>query len=144
MQMLFSPVYLPPSPSVSTDFYCFSASTQKGIRREMVMVNIEDDGCVVWNPLPTCCRVLQHILCLSCSHFTQHCHEHTFALAPNTLFCHCDRWFYTEAYENIKFFINLLKFGMPVSNLGSYAFNTDITESYLVPPYQFAICHRLF
>lgn len=61
-------------------------------------------------------------------------HKHTFVLVLNTLFCHCDRWLYTEAYENIKFFINPLKFEMPASNkyLGSYFFNTDITEFYLL------------
>lgn len=66
MQMLFSSVYLSPSPSVSTDFYFFSTSTQEEIRKEMVIVNIEDDGHVVSNPLPTCYKVLLCILCLPC------------------------------------------------------------------------------
>lgn len=64
--MLFSSVYLSPSPSVSTDFYFFSTSTQEEIRKEMVIVNIEDDGHVVSNPLPTCYKVLLRILCLPC------------------------------------------------------------------------------
>lgn len=59
-------------------------------------------------------------------------HKHTFVLVLNTFLCHCGRWVYIEAYEIIKFFINLLKFEMPAINkyLGSYFFNTDITEYY--------------
>lgn len=63
MQMLFSSVFLSPSPSVLTDLFLlllffFSTSAQREIRKEIVIVNIEDDGHVVSNPLPTCNKTL--------------------------------------------------------------------------------------
>lgn len=51
MQALFSSVYLSPSPSVLTGFSFLSTSTQKEIRKEMVIVNIEDDGHVFFKSL---------------------------------------------------------------------------------------------
>lgn len=36
-------------------------------------------------------------------------HKHTLVLVINILSCHCNRWLYTGAYENIKYFISLVE-----------------------------------
>lgn len=44
----------------------FNTSTQKEIRKEIIIVNIEDDCHVFSNPLPIRYKILLCVLCLSC------------------------------------------------------------------------------
>lgn len=58
---------IPVSLTICTDrLLFFNTSTQKEIRKEIIIVNIEDDCHVFSNPLPICYKILLRNLCLSC------------------------------------------------------------------------------